>query len=131
MAAVLLDHRGPAAVAGHVDVDSLRAVDIFFDLVVVHGLVAGVEAVLEGGHPVPAGGEEVEPDAEVTFGAVRDAADEPLGTLAPTTWDETRALEAKAGEYVIVAKRGRQDAEDGFFHRFSKIKSGPGWDPLI
>jgi alpha-glucosidase len=23
----------------------------------------------------------------------------------PTTWDETRALEAKAGEYVIVAKR--------------------------
>jgi alpha-glucosidase len=23
----------------------------------------------------------------------------------PTTWDETRALEAKAGEYVVVAKR--------------------------
>ena len=26
-------------------------------------------------------------------------------TSVPTTWDETRALEAKAGEYVIVAKR--------------------------
>ena len=71
---------------------------------------------------MPAGGEEVEPDVEIAFGAVRDAADEPLGTLAPTTWDETRALEAKAGEYVIVAKRGRQDAEEGFFHRISKKK---------
>jgi len=26
-------------------------------------------------------------------------------TQVPTTWDETRALEAKAGEYIIVAKR--------------------------
>lgn len=29
-------------------------------------------------------------------------------TSVPTTWDETRALEAKAGEYVIVAKRKGQ-----------------------
>ena len=77
--AVLLDHGRPAAVAGHVNVDSLRVVDVLLDLVVVHGLVAGVDAVLEGGHPVPAGGEEVELDGEVALGAVRDAADEPLG----------------------------------------------------
>ena len=42
MAAALLDDCRPAAVAGHVDVDGFRAVDILFDLVVVHGLVAGV-----------------------------------------------------------------------------------------
>ena len=79
---ILLDHRGPAAVAGHVDVEGLGAVDILFDLVVVHGLVAGVEAVLEGGQAVRAGGEEVELEGEVALGAVGDAADEPLVTLA-------------------------------------------------